>query len=369
MRAFCLAAFMTLTPLAAHADDSPIASARALAEARRYDEALSVLRTAQAAAPNDIDLGLATARVLSWKGDYRAADAQLDQLPQSNAETLTIRGNLAYYRSDLVRAKAIYTAALAITPDFAEARDGLQRVDAALAEQGKAPRWQTDIGAEHSGFSNPALPDWNQQFVHVTRLMNGGKQAVHLRLTRYDQFGLNDGEAELGFAARLTDRLDVYGAAGVATEAAFRPESRFALGGAYRAHKGSWGGVWLTFDGRHDRYPAITVNSGALGVRVTGNNGLGIASRLIRVDQGDGNPMTGYDVRIDGQINDRLRVHAGFADAPETVAAITIVTRSIFAGVTWDINPKTTLRAGYGRDDRANTYVRQGLNVTLSRRF
>ncbi len=369
MRVFCLAALMACAPLAAHADDTPIATARALAEAKRYDEALSVLRTAQAAAPADLDIGLATARVLSWKGDYRAADAQLDRLPQGSAETLTIRGNLAYYRSDLVRARAIYTEALAITPDFVEARDGLKRVEAALAEQEKAPRWQADIGAETSSFSNTALPDWSQQFVQVTRLLNGGKQAVHLRLTHYDQFGLDDNEAELGVAARLSERLDLYGAVGMASDADFRPESRFAFGGSYRAHKPSWGGVWLTFDGRHDRYATVTVNSGALGVRVAHNNGWGVSSRLIRVDQGSGNAMTGYDVRVDGRITDNLRAFAGFADAPETVAAITVVTRSMFTGVAWDMTPKTTLRAGYSRDDRQNVYVRQGFNVTLSQRF
>lgn len=369
MKLFCLAAVMACAPLAVHADDTPIATARALAEARRYDEALSVLRTAQAAAPADLDIRLATVRVLSWKGDYRTADAQLDQLPQRNAETLTLRGNLAYYRSDLVRARAIYAEALAITPDFVEARDGLQRVEAALAEQKKAPHWQADIGAEQSSFSNTALPDWNQQFAQVTRLLNGGKQAVHLRLTHYDQFGFDDSEAELGGAARLSERLDLYGAVGTAPDADFRPESRFAFGGSYRTHKTSWGGVWLTFDGRHDRYPTLTVNSGALGLRVAHNNGWAVSSRAIRVDQGSGNAMTGYDVRVDGKITESLRAFAGFADAPETVAAVTIVTRSVFAGVAWDMTPNTTLRAGYSRDDRQNVYVRQGFNVTLSQRF
>ena len=79
--------------------------------------------------------------------------------------------------------------------------------------------------------------------------------------------------------------------------------------------------------------------------------------------------MTGYDMRIDGKITDTLRAFAGFADAPETVAAVTIVTRSVFTGMAWDITPNTTLRTGYSRDDREDVYVRQGLNVTLSQRF
>jgi YaiO family outer membrane protein len=373
MRVFCLAAFMAVAPLAAQAaDETPIAAARALAEAKRYNEALNVLRAAQSAAPGDLDIGLATARVLSWKGDYRAAEAHLDQLPasaQRNPETLTVRGNLAYYQSDLTQAKAIYSEALAMAPDFVEARDGLQRVDAALAAQGDAPKWQADIGGEHSGFSNSAQPDWNQQFVQATRLINGGKRVLHLRLTHYDQFGLADTEAELGASARLSDRLDLYGAVGAASNADFRPESRFVFGGSYRAHQTSWGGVWLTFDGRHDRYSSLTVNSAALGIRVANTNGWAVSSRRIRVDQGIGEAITGYDVRVDGKITDTLRAFAGFADAPETVAAVTIVTRSIFTGLAWDVTPKTTLRAGYSRDDRENVYVRQGINVTLSQRF
>lgn len=361
MRALILSAILALTPGAVLAAEGPIAEARQLAEQKRYDEAVAILRTAKAERPDDVEVRLTLSRVLSWKGDYRAASAELDGL--SGAEAATIRGNLAYYQSDFGTARTRYADALTIAPDFDEARDGLARVATAQAAEG--PKWQIDAGTEYSGFSGSNQPDWNQQSVQVTRRFNANRSAAHLRMVRYSQFGLNDGEVELGLAGRLNDRISAYAAIAGSPDADFRPEGRIAAGGALRVTKS----LWLTFDGRHDRYAAAKVSSAAWGVRYEPREGWAVSSRMIRVEPSGSDAQTGYDLRLDGTIREGLRFYAGVADAPETVAAVTIDTRSAFAGIAWDMTQTTTLRAGYGRDDRENTYVRHGFHVTLSHRF
>ncbi|EGF92895.1 tetratricopeptide repeat family protein [Asticcacaulis biprosthecium C19] len=361
MKALIVSAILLLAPGAVLAAEGPITEARQLAELKRYDDAVAVLNAAKAQRPDDAELRLTLARVLSWKGDYRAASAELAGLP--GAEAATIRGNLAYYQSDFATAQARYTEALTIAPEFDEARDGLTRVAAARAAEG--PKWQVDAGTEYSGFSGSDQPDWNQQSVQITRRFNANRSAAHLRLVRYSQFGLNDGEVELGLAGRLGDRVSVYASLAGSPDADFRPEGRMAAGGAVRMTKS----VWLTFDGRRDRYAAARVTSAAWGMRYEPHDGWALSSRMIRVSPSDSDAQTGYDLRLDGTIREGLRFYAGLADAPETVAAVTIDTRSAFAGIAWDMTQITTLRAGYGRDDRENTYVRHGFHVTVSHRF
>jgi len=363
---------LMLAPVPALAQADPVTEARGLAEARRYDEALAILRAARAAHPEDADLSLATARILSWKGDYRAAAAELDGLPpamQANPEALSLRGNLAYYRADLRAAKVRYQAALASDPGFTEARDGLARVEKAEAADAAEPHWQVDAGLEHSSFSPAVQPDWDQQAVVLTRFLDGGRRAVHVGVTRYHQFGLVNSDIEAGVAGRLSDGVSAYVTAGTSGEADFRPRYRLAAGGEARVAKSGWGALWLGLDGRHDVYRSVTVNSASLAARLEPAEGWGVAARLIRVDSGTGPAMNGYSLRFDGRLSPKVGVYAGFADAPDTVAGVTIDTRSAFAGISWTVDDRTTLRAGYGRDDRENTYVRNGVSVSLSRRF
>ncbi|ESQ93484.1 hypothetical protein ABAC460_00010 [Asticcacaulis sp. AC460] len=361
MKALILSAVLALFPGAVMAAESPVTEARQLAEQKRYDEAVTLLRTAKTQHPEDVELRLALARVLSWKGDYRAASAELGGV--TGAEAATIRGNLAYYQADFSTARTRYAEALTIAPDFDEARDGLNRVATAQAAEG--PQWQVDAGTEYSGFSGSDQPDWNQQSVQVTRRFNANRSAAHLRMVRYSQFGLNDGEVEFGLAGRLGERFSAYAAIAGSPDADFRPEGRIAAGGAVRVTQS----LSLTFDGRHDRYAAVKVSSAAWGVRYEPREGWAVSSRMIRVSPSGSDAQTGYDLRLDGTIREGLRFYAGVADAPETVAAVTIDTRSAFAGIAWDMTDTTTLRAGYGRDDRENTYVRHGFHVTLSQRF
>ena len=97
--------------------------------------------------------------------------------------------------------------------------------------------------------------------------------------------------------------------------------------------------------------------------------GWSIAARVIALDPEDSERLYGKDFRLDGTLTDTFRFYAGYADVPETVAAVTVDTQTWFGGVTLDMTPEATLRLGYARDDRENSYIRQVVSASVSYRF
>jgi YaiO family outer membrane protein len=151
----------------------------------------------------------------------------------------------------------------------------------------------------------------------------------------------------------------------------FRPEYFVAGGGALKitGMNDKFLPAWLTLDSRYDNYEDTRILTAKLGLRIEPLEGWSIAGRVIALDQEDAKRLYGKDFRVDGTITDTLRFYAGYADVPETVAAVTVDTQTLFGGITMDLTPETTLRIGYARDNRENSYIRQVINASISYRF
>ena len=252
---------------------------RTLSAEQKYEEALVLLETALAEHPGDGEIQFAIIRVLSWQGNYDAAEKKIQELDKKyagNADLLLLRANLAAYRRDHANAIALYREVLAMAPDYEDAKAGLARVLKAQAASTQISKikepeaepflaWQVDSGFEFSEFSRVDQTDWNQEFLQLTRFLDERKTAIHGKFTRYDQFSSTDVEYELGIDHMVSDKLNLYTSGSIGVDADFRPDFWLTGGGALKL-----AGIpaWATLDGRFDTYEDTSILTAKLGLRL-----------------------------------------------------------------------------------------------------
>lgn len=391
MRRLAALVFLSSATLAfAMPADEAIDRSRTLSAEHKYEEALVQLENALAKHPGDGEIQLAIIRVLSWQGNYDAAEKRilaLDKKYAGNADLLLLRANLAAYRRDHAQAVALYREVLAKAPDYEDAKAGLERALNAQALEAQiftsqiskieepagepAFAWQVDSGFEFSEFSRVDQTGWNLEFLQLTRFLDERKTAIHGKITRYGQFSSTDVEYEAGLDHAVSENLSLYASGTIGIDADFRPEYWLAGGGALKitGANGKIMPTWLTLDGRHDTYEDTSILTAKLGLRIEPVEGWSIAARVIALDPEDSKRLYGKDFRLDGRVTDTFRFYAGYADVPETVAAVTVDTQTWFGGIAMDLTQEATLRIGYARDDRKNSYIRHVVNASVSYRF
>ena len=335
---FLLLCAATCPVMAADVDEL-IRESRQLAQEKRYGEAHAKLERAQAMEPANDDVRLARAYLYYYEGAYDSAEEE-------------------------------FSGILTRHPGYADAQSGLESVRAAREGDGEFV-WQADMGYEWSGFERSAQPDWNNQFLQLTRFFNGKSTAIHGRIERYDQFTNVDSYYQLGVSQRFTPRLTAYALAGFTPEANFRPRWRMKGGAELRLNELETAGMplWLTLDAQHDEYRTTDVHNVTPGLRIEIADHWALSGKMIGVHEQGTKTVYGWTARLDGVIMPGLRFYTGYADAPETVAAVTVDTQTIFGGFAYDIDDARTLYLGYTHDDRERSYIRHAVNASVSLRF
>jgi YaiO family outer membrane protein len=316
---------------------------------------------------------LAQSRILAGEKRYEEAHQTLERalaIEPKNDDIRLLRGQLYYYQGDYEAAEAEFTGILSRHPEYVDAKAALERVQTARDSGGEF-RWQADAGYEWSGFERRNQPDWNNQFLQLTRFFDGRATAVHGRIERYDQFTNIDSYYQLGVDHRFTPRLMGYVATGFSSGADFRPHWRVKGGGGFRLSEMEIQNMplWLTLDMQHDEYQSTEVSNINPGLRMEFSDSWALGSKIIAVHEHGAKTVYGWMARFDGQIMPGWRFYTGYADAPETVAAVTVDTQTMFGGFAYDIDDARTLYLGYTRDDRENSYIRHGVNACVSFRF
>lgn len=309
-------------------------------QAGRTDEALRTLARAQAIAPTDSDIKLATAQV-------------------------------HYYRGDSDRALQMAQEVAAAAPGNADARDLLDRARRAVRERG--PGTRLDVYGGYSDFNQRARKPWLEMGAALSHRVDERWQAL-ARADVADRFGKTDVFLEGGFERRIGGSSALSLSAGGTPNADFLPE--WSLRGSYRTQawqgsdrNGAGAGI-LLLDARYAEYRSGSVETLSPGLeQYLAGGRLWATGRLIFTWDENGNRQTGWLVRGDGYATDRLRLFAGYADAPETSENVTLTTRTIFGGVIYDLDDNRTLRFDYARDDRERSYVRHAFTVGVGLRF
>lgn len=361
-----------------------------------YEAALATILKAEAAAPNDLDIRLAKARILGWMTRYGEASAALNQVLAArprDADALALQGRLALYQNMPAKARDAFSRALALDARNLDAVIGLgDAARAAGSEQdartyylqaqaidpgskdvadrlaGKAdetaPKWTVSAAAGRSWLSRTTLKDWSEQSLRVERLLGDG--SVWVGAVHAQRFGLDDTEIAAGGSFRLGQGVSGTVEAATTPNDDFLPSWRLAAG----LNAQITDTTFALVDGSVRHYATGTVKGLSAGIEQYLFDGkLDLAGRFVNSFDPVGRHLTGYALAATVIPIDRLRLRAGYADAPEADTGVVAGTRSFSAGLAFDLTARLTFRADYLREDRSGSYLRQELVAGLSYKF
>jgi YaiO family outer membrane protein len=361
----------------------------------RYAEALETITQAQTIAPQNLEITLTRARILAWMNRYGEAADELSRVlavRPDDAEALALKGRLALYQNQPVPARAAFEAALGADPKNLDAVLGLG--DAMRAEGDEAgarihyerarvidpasrdvaerfavaaagPRWRLDAAGTHSWLSRTALADWSEQSLRLERRL-GARNAIYGGVVRAKRFGVDDVEASLGGTMLLARGVQGDLMIGFTPSDNFLPVWRLASGLNIKLAEQTF----ALLDGSLRHYATGTIKGINAGVQhYLFDGSVDITARFINTIDAGGQHLTGWSAGVSVSPIDRLRLRAGYADAPESDAGIVASTRSWSTGIAFDVTPQLTLRLDFLRENRARSYVRRELTGGLSWKF
>ena len=137
---------------------------------KNFDAALALLAQQDITAQNSYEHRILKGRILSWAGQYNAAQDVISDLrrefPQ-NADVVLAAANLDYYQGNLNNAEHNFQSVLAINPNYVDAQTGLENVRKARSAS-RPHKWRIDGGAGISSFDESDLDNWNNlSLIHI----------------------------------------------------------------------------------------------------------------------------------------------------------------------------------------------------------
>jgi YaiO family outer membrane protein len=183
------------------------------------------------------------------------------------------------------------------------------------------------------------------------------------------RFNRNDVYSEARIDQRVAPGASFYISAGGTPNADFRPEWQIGAGGSARV-RGGPNPTALTLDARQAHYRAGDIQTVAPGVEQYLANGRAwLTARWINIFDETGKHHGGWLARGDAMAADRLRLFAGAADAPDVSEGIVLETFSLFGGVSYDLNARSTVRLSLAHEDRERGSDRLQVGLGLGWRF
>jgi len=282
--------------------------------------------------------------LLSWAGQYEAAQVELDSLIKEypgNPDVQLVLGNLAFYQSDYAVAEQNYQAIINEYPNYQDARDGLENVRKARAsKQNIQKKWRLDGSVSVTDLTQDGLNDWNNQFLRAE--YTPSTLAYSASIQRYDRFGLSDG---------------------FTPDSSFRPD--FSAGGRLGYSIELENGIVLypNIDYRYDDFDIDGIHSIQPGLTAYFDKGIVLTSRLIGTVQSVEDNQLGWLVQGRAPVAEKLELNLGYASAPEAIDGLAIDTESFFGGLSYAIRDDFDIHVNLAHDDRSETFSRNSLNV------
>lgn len=334
--------------------------------------ALAALEQAAAATPNDVDVLRRLGIAQGQSGQTREALATLERARQLAPDDYDVRLALAqvhYYRGESAAALRLAGEVLAAHPENGDARDLAERARRAVRAGYGGERWRLDLSGSYSDFNDDARRRWLESSIGLGYRVDE-RTNVFGRAEVADRFGKTDIFGEVGGAYRFGDASSADLAVGVTPGADFLPQWAVRGGLRARAWQGGVGDGVLTLDARYAEYRSGGVETLSPGIeQYLAGGRLWLTGRAIFTWDENGNSQTGYLARGDAQVAERVRLFAGYADAPETSENVTLTTRTLFGGAVVELSDRHTLRLDYARDDRESSYVRNAFTLGFGVRF
>ena len=338
------------------------------------------------------ETALAEAREARRTGDYAAAVSTLERLLASepqNADAWVQLGFAYAAGNDAARARAAYLRALAIAPEYDDAKFGLAQLAHRAGDTAEAQAWFERIGSARSEDADIAalravlsaspghawrwdvfgafstlsedLEPWRETAFSLSR--RDGAHTFGASIEQVARFGSSDfyGEVRVG---RTVDAATWEVALGGASHPQFKPEAALRLEFATAENRDWTFAASLTLArynaGEIDRFSARAGRGLGHGVRAS--------AQTIMVRDEFEDLRTGYGVGATWSANDSLEFSVNWSDAPESSEGATIDVRALGAGVALVIAPDLRLRVGALREDR-DAFDRVEWSLAATRTF
>jgi YaiO family outer membrane protein len=389
--------------LALHTNEVDYWLGMMLAFQDHLSDALTVIDAALRTYPNDLQLQIGKARVLSYHGRYSESlqwvQKVLDVQP-GNTEALILAARINYYGQQLDRARELYILALGKKPDNLEGLLGLYDVElaagnhetasaildrAAAAEPENADvslrrerpvsapayRHEFTSGLMVSDFDVSGLRRWHDKSSEYRYRFENGNQ-FYLRNEHLHRFGSHDSLGEVGLLLNQGSSFPAEVAFAYGSDAEFSPKQQVRLATTLPLLKGTTevGPSMLELGYSHAEYRTGEVDTYRLGIShyFRDFDGWLNTGALWVVDE-TGKGSTGWTTNMNWQATSKLRLGVGYADAPETENNVTTDTRSHFVYARYQLFDNLALRLDGSRNERERSYTRETVSLSLQFRF
>lgn len=332
-----------------------------LDEAERRVQALLGLR------PDDPEALALHARLFLARGQERAAEddfAAIVAADPTNVEALVGLGDARRARYREERALEAYRAALALDPASADIR--------ARFDFDPPTRWRLDLTGAYSDLSD-GNDTWREGAIRLGYDMSPDT-TFSLGADLSSRFGSFDAYLEGRVDHRVTPWLSAYVLLGGTPDADFRPDWQLGAGAGLRLLPGSelgfLGPSVATLDLRHADYAtgAIqTVNPGLEQYLWDGR--LLVTGRWINTFDEHQGHNSGWFLRSDFQVLDRLRVFGGLSDTPDISDGLVLDTFTTFGGAVLDISERVSISGSVTHEQRDVAYDRTEFSLGIGLRF
>lgn len=236
----------------AHTDS--LSQARELARSGKQTEAVALLTSRLAGAPDDSDARTLRGTLLSWQGRYGEARLDLERVLSAeavHADALPALARVELWDGRPARADELVARGLAARPDDfdlmelrALALEGLGRIDDALRQVNgllnrqperesalrlrrrlieRRPAWFAEFSGRGDRFDDGRAP-WHETQLALTRQAAGG--SLGARLSAAERFGQSDTQIEIDAYPHLGARTYAYVSAGASSRATLYPRWR-----------------------------------------------------------------------------------------------------------------------------------------------
>lgn len=343
------------------------------------------------AAPSDYERAVA-ARL---NGDTQSAAQYLRRIvaeQPDNADAQVQLGLTLVALEDFTGATGAFEAALAISPQYDDARIGLaiiaersgryqaaaqilQAVDPAnpdgqairrrLRSAGGQTVWQASLEGTYSTF-DADLPEWKELAFQVRRQSPGG-HAVAVRGEYARRFEKTDVYGEVAVERVLSSRARGAVTLGATAAPDFRARWQVGWNGSFRLTDGGMATV-LTLDARHSAFAAASVQSISTGIEQYLGRGW-ITARWIHLFDERGAHRQGYFLRGDVPVTENIRLFAGTGKAPDTSEGRVVDVRSYLGGLVMNIGTGQTINLSVAHENRASGFDRTQIGLGIGARF
>lgn len=365
---------------------------------QKFDEAGHFFDQALAIKPGLLDARLGKVRLAIWQGDVPRARAMIDDVlgtAPGNAEAIALDARISLLERDYTRAEQSFQRVLAIDPRNAEALVGIGDVRRARGDDDAArdayrqalalepgsrdieqrlaaspPRkWRLDIGSEVSDLTD-GLGDWTDSSTGLAYRPTP-QTTISGRTRMATRYGRTDVQIDGRIDQAFSPTVSAYVLAAATPDADFLARYSVGAGASWRimAPAKALGPFSLNIDARYDNFATAEVTTISPWVQVYVLDGrLGLSARWVHAADDIGTRADGYVLRADVAVVPSVNVFGGYGDAPEISDGTLVPTRTIFAGISWDVTDPLTLRGSLAHEQRP-TFDRTTFGLGLTARF